>query len=250
MRPPTSGSVNLPRPVLLDQAKLLDTHLKTLSINEIMVAMKVSLSLAKTTSALIADWTESGSSQRAAIDSFLGDIYSGLQVPDWTTEDRDYANQCLRILSGLYGVLRPLDGIHPYRLEMGYRLAPAGFSNLYTYWGDSVARTLPQDSIIINLAALEYSKLVSPYIDKLRIISPMFLTISIKTGLPTFVVVHAKIARGAFAGWLVKNRIDDVSLLRSYRELGYNYSPELSTETVPVFICQKFLGLGLSVRLS
>ncbi|MBC7459477.1 peroxide stress protein YaaA, partial [Candidatus Saccharibacteria bacterium] len=83
-----------------------------------------------------------------------------------------------------------------------------------------------------------------------RIISPRFLTISPKTGQPTFVVVHAKIARGAFASWMIRGRIDDVTKLQNFDEIGYIYSDELSTRAVPVFVCQTFGGLGLSVRLT
>jgi len=249
MRPANINTEKLAQPQLIDKAKALSDYLKTLSSKQLIKTMQVSGKLADKTHDLIAGWTDNAASQRIAIDSFLGDIYSGLQVPDWTAEDREYANGCLRILSGLYGVIRPLDGIYPYRLEMGYRLPSKKFANLYNYWGDSVAKILPSNDLIINLAALEYSKVVTDYIDQTRVVAPSFLTINQQTNEPTFVVVHAKIARGAFAHWLIKNRVKDIAHLKDYGDLGYKYSQKLSQPNVPVFVCKNFGGLGLSLRL-
>ena len=249
MRPPVSDAVCDQGPDLIAKTKPLIKYLKTLPAKDVGSVMKISSKLATTTHELIASWTDEPTCQRAAIDSFLGDIYSGLQVLEWSNKDLEYANQHLRILSGLYGILRPQDGIYPYRLEMGYRLPDPKFKNLYSYWGASVAQTLPEDSTIINLAAVEYSRLVTPYVDERKVITPSFLTISPKTNEPTFVVVHAKIARGAFAGWLIRNQIDSPSQLQNFEELGYAYSKGLSTPNAPVFICKSFGGIGLSVRL-
>jgi cytoplasmic iron level regulating protein YaaA (DUF328/UPF0246 family) len=249
MRPPAENSAVTQIPVLLDKAKVLSAYLKTVSVEQIVKTMHVSPKLAEVTYTLTTSWTDETDQQRAALDSFIGDIYSGLQVLGWTDEDRDYANKTLRILSGLYGILSPLDGIYPYRLEMGYKLPDRRFSNLYTFWGDTIAATLPKDSPIINLAAMEYSKVITDYVDTSCVITPTFLTIHPKTHEPTFVVVHAKIARGAFARWLIKERITDTKLLPSFNDLGYAYNKELSTGSVPVFICESFGGIGLSVRL-
>lgn len=250
MRPPTKISKPLQTPELIDQAKNLDSYLKTLSANQIAKVMKVSSKLAAKTKELIGSWTDSPSDQRIAIDSFLGDIYSGLQVQTWSKTDRDYAEQHLRILSGLYGILKPLDGIYPYRLEMGYRLPNKQYTNLYNFWGDKIVKTLPKNQLIMNLSANEYSKVITDYIAEDKIISPIFLTYNQKTKQPTFVVVHAKIARGAFAGWLITNQVDDPAKLKNFTELGYEYNQELSTSNNPTFICKTFGGLGLSVRLT
>lgn len=249
MRPPTVKAQPLQKPELLEKAKTLDSYLKSLSATQLARTMHVSGKLADKTHSLIAGWTDSPNRQRVALDSFLGDIYSGLQVPGLTDEDRDYANQTLRILSGLYGILRPLDGIYPYRLEMGYKLPDKQFANLYDYWGETIAKTLPLTGLIVNLAAIEYSKVITDYIDNSRIITPTFLTTNQKTYQPTFVVVHAKIARGAFARWLIKNRINQINQLLDFQDLGYEFNEKLSTPSSPVFICQEFGGLGLSVRL-
>ncbi len=212
---------------------------------------------------------EDSSASLPALDIFLGDIYSGLQAQSFTPEDRHYANDHLFILSGLYGVLRALDEIQPYRLEMGYKLPGnthdplrPNITSLYDFWGDKIARQLPKNQPIINLSAVEYTKAVFPYIqgtkkikpldgfENTKIISPKFLTISSKTGEPTFVTVHAKIARGAYARWLIQNRIEDIGKLKDFKELGYKYDEGLSTPELPVFVAKEFKGLGLSVRLT
>lgn len=237
-------------PTSIDEARSLTDTLKSLSIGEVQYMMKTSSKLAEETKTLIGSWTDKPSKQRAAIDSFLGDIYSGLQVQGWSEEDRGYAQKNLRILSGLYGVLKPLDGIYPYRHEMGYKIPRAEYKSMYAFWGAKIADTLPDDGPIVNLTAVEYGKTVTKYVDADRIITPKFLTVSAKTGEPTFVTVHAKIARGAFARWLILHRIDKVGQLRRYSDLGYQFSESLSTALQPVYVCRKFEGLGLSVRLT
>jgi len=209
--------------------------------------MKISPTLAQKTHELYDAWPTHPES--AAIDSFVGDIYSGLQAGNLTAEDRRYAADRLRILSGLYGILRPLDAIRPYRLEMGYRLPADQYKNLYNFWGKKIAQHIPTKQTVINLAAVEYSKVITPYIDTTRVIAPRFLTMHPTTKEATFVVVHAKIARGAFAHWLLKQRIDDSARLPEFAEIGYRYDALLSTPQEPVFVCQEFGGKGLSMRL-
>jgi cytoplasmic iron level regulating protein YaaA (DUF328/UPF0246 family) len=250
MRPATNSKVRLSQPQLLPKAIELATYLKSLSIQEIKKSMQISDKLAEKTAEMIANWSSDPSCLRPAVDSFLGDIYSGLQVAGWDSYDRSYADQSLRILSGLYGILRPSDGIYPYRLEMGYKFPNKQYANLYNFWGNSIARQLPEQDSIVNLAANEYSKTVAQFVSEDRIYTPSFLTVSPKTKDPIFVVVHAKIARGAFANWLIKERIRKPELLSNYTDLGYKYDASLSTPNSPVFICRAFGGLGLSVRLS
>jgi cytoplasmic iron level regulating protein YaaA (DUF328/UPF0246 family) len=250
MRPAKKTTLHHPKPALIDAASQLANYLKTLSVDQIQSCMKVSSKLAVETHKKIQDFTVDEPWQRPAIDSFIGDIYSGLQVQTWSASDRKYAQKHLRILSGLYGILRPLDGIFPYRLEMGYRLPEEPYKNLYTFWGTSIADTVPASEPIINLSAVEYSKTITPFVDTARVITPKFLTVNAKTKEPTFVVVHAKIARGAFARWLIQNRIEKVQDIKKYNELGYVYNAELSSDLEPVFVCKEFGGLGLSVRLT
>lgn len=249
MKTPLNIGAVAQNPLLLGKAAQLAGYLKTLSVEQIAKSMQVSLPLAEKTKETIAVWTTDQKHQSLAIDSFVGDIYSGLQAASLNADDRVYANGTLRILSGLYGVLRPLDAICPYRLEMGYKLPNEPYKNLYSFWGEDIANTLPKQGKIINLTAVEYAKTITPYVDETRIVAPRFLTINPKTGEPGFVVVHAKIARGAFAHWLIKQRADDNIDLTAFNDLGYIYNKDLSTPSEPVFICKSFGGLGLSIRL-
>lgn len=250
MRAPQAGLARLRAPELIAKASQLGSYLKTLPIPAIVKIMGISTALATKTHEQIANWSAEPSKQSVAIDSFIGDIYSGLQVKEFSANDRAYADKTLRILSGLYGIIRPLDGICPYRLEMAYKLPDPKFSNLYKFWADSVANCLPKTGLIINLAAVEYSKVVTPFVSTERIITPRFYTQDPKTGEPKFVVVHAKIARGAFAKWLIKNRINKVEDLTKFNDLGYRHNVTLSTAQSPAFVCADFGGKGLSVRLA
>lgn len=246
---PKSLDKELSTPEFIEEAKILDEHLKKLDQESITNIMKISPNLAKTTQDKIKEWSSEGSKQTSAVDTFVGDIYSGLQVVNWTNSDKEYAQNNLRIISGLYGILKPYDGVKPYRLEMGYPLKFEKYKNLYEFWGKKLAQSLPNDDIIINLSAEEYTKTILSYVDQERVISPRFLTINPKTKEPTFVVVHAKIARGSFANWLIKQKADNQTDLTKFNDLGYRYYKSLSSPNQPVYICESFGGIGLSVRL-
>jgi cytoplasmic iron level regulating protein YaaA (DUF328/UPF0246 family) len=234
-------------PVFLHEAEQLATYLKTLSLHAIEKTMHVSPALAAKTKITIDAWQPKGGA--AAIDSFIGDIYSGLRAQELSPEEREYANDTLWILSGLYGFLRPNDEISPYRLEMGYRFDDPTFANLYTFWGAKIAEHIPSEGSIVNVSSVEYTKVVLPFVDEKRVITPNFLTINPKTGEPVFTAVHAKIARGAFARWLITTRIVDPQRFNEFNDLGYTYDKERSTLGTPTFICQEFKGIGLSIRL-
>jgi cytoplasmic iron level regulating protein YaaA (DUF328/UPF0246 family) len=250
MRSKTSDVVSYQKPQLLKQASELAKYIQTLSPQQLAKSMHFSDDMAEKTQQLMSSWTASPEKQLPAIDAFLGDIYSGLQVQIFSEEDRTFANDHLYILSGLYGVLRALDSIYPYRLEMGYRLPDEPYKNLYTFWNDSIAKCIPNDQPVINLSAVEYTKAVLPYLPNVKVVSPKFMTLDPKTDEPKFTVVHAKIARGAFARWLIQQRVDSLDNLKDFKDLGYEYNSELSTTEVPVFICKEFKGIGLSVRLT
>lgn len=249
MRRAGANGVDLHRPLLLEQARQLAAYLKTLSPDQLAKTMQISASLAEKTRTLLAEWTDAPEAQSPAVDSFVGDIYSGLRANELSPDDRRYADETLRILSGLYGILRPLDGIAPYRLEMGYKLPDPPFANLYTFWGESIAACLPSEGPIVNLAAAEYARVVTRYVDGARIVTPKFLTVNPKTGEPGFVVVHAKIARGAFARWLITRRVQHVADLPQFAELGYCFDESLSAPAEPTFVAETFEGKGLSIRL-
>lgn len=248
MRTPKERLAPLGRPAFLSRATELVNVWRGVTSAQLESYMHISRSKADEVAQLYASWSTNENRQIPAIDAFIGDIYSGLQVHTWSLQDRAYAQQHLLILSGLYGGLRACDGVMPYRLEMGYKL-PDGCS-LYAFWGDAIAKLVPPGTdYILNLSAVEYTKALLPHLD-VPVITPKFLTISPKTGQPTFVAVHAKIARGAFARWVIQNKIDNASLLKRFAELGYEYHEATSTTEQPVFICKQFKGLGLSVRLT
>lgn len=241
-----ASSFNRQLPTLQAQASQLAGYLRSLSPEDIQRVMKISKPMSIKTHALLQQWSGDAATL-PAIDLFLGDIYSGLQAHTFTEKDRAYANDHLFILSGLYGVLRALDEIQPYRLEMGYKLPD--HPSLYAFWGNKIAEQLPKHQTIINLSAVEYTKAVFPHIKGEKIISPKFLTVSPKTGEPVFVTVHAKVARGAFARWIIKERIESINDIQRFSDLGYAFSKSLSSDAVPVFVAQEFKGIGLSIRL-
>jgi cytoplasmic iron level regulating protein YaaA (DUF328/UPF0246 family) len=249
MRVRASAARTTGTPALIDKAEELVGFLRTVAPRQLAKVMTVSADLADRTHEEYVAWQPTG--EAPAVESFTGDIYSGLQVDSFTAADRRYADQHLRILSGLYGILRPFDAISPYRLEMGYRLPAGPYANLYRFWGSSIASQLPATGRIVNLAANEYSRTVLPYVDADRVVTPKFLTVDAKSGQPKFVVVHAKIARGTFARWLITQRIRDTArALQSFGEIGYAYDPSLSTPSEPCYVAQEFGGKGLSVRLT
>jgi cytoplasmic iron level regulating protein YaaA (DUF328/UPF0246 family) len=244
-----SGQVSgYQRPLLMNEAEILASYIKNLSVDDLAKAMHLSKKMSSNTWNTWQAWDESHNGL-PAIDAFLGDIYSGLQSKSFTLGDRSFANKHLYIISGLYGALRALDSIKPYRLELGYKLPRNPYDNLYKFWGDKIANQLPANKKIINLSSNEYAKVVLPYFPSSEIITPKFMTLN-EAGQPVFVTVHAKISRGAFAGWLIKNRIDKVEDLNAFSELNYKFDKTLSSPQEPVFICKTFGGIGLSVRLS
>lgn len=237
------------RPLFIDEAFSIQHALAEYSVPQIQTLMHISEPLAVKTKTTIESWLSNTTPASPAIDSFIGDIYSGLRSDDFNNEDREYANSHLRILSGLYGILRPLDAIHPYRFEMGYRLPLAPHTSMYEFWGNRIAQSLPQNELIVHASSQEYIKVVEPYIDEKRIITPKFLTVHPAKQMPLFVAVHAKIARGAYARWIIKNRIESINDLPLFSDLGYQYDSTQSSPTKPVYIAVEFKGIGLSQRL-
>jgi uncharacterized protein len=235
------------RPEFLEQAQELRSYVASLSVTQIEKVMRISPKAAERTAELYTQRFEAGTAT-PAVETFRGDIYSGLRALDWELDEREFAQDHLRILSGLYGILRPFDGILPYRLEAGYRLPDDAYKNLYMFWGKRLAETIPPNGPIINLTSAEYGKLITPYVDAGRLITPQFLTIDAK-GEPMFVVVHAKIARGALARWFIKRGQNTAVGVEEFNDLGYVYRPDLSTDSAPVFVAERFQGTGLSQRL-
>lgn len=249
-----SGSVRAESTPELDgEASELAKWLKTLSKSELGDIMELNSEKKVAEVHDLVQEYDASDNGVAAIEGFVGDIYSGLQLPGWGVDDLQYAHEHMRILSGLYGILRPLDGISPYRLEMGYKFRERKLLNLhknmYEFWGGKVSEVLPKDGLIIDLTAKEYSRVIKDELKKRTVIEPKFLTVNKSSGEAKQVIVHTKVARGAFARWIIQNRIEDSSKLKNFAEIGYKYSSKMSTGSQPVFIAKEFKGIGLSIRL-
>lgn len=182
----------------------------------------------------------SRAARRPAIRAFAGDVYRGFDAMSADPETIDFAQDHLRILSGLYGLLRPLDEIRPYRLEMGTRWAPGG-GKLTGHWGDKVAKALASDlradgsKLLINLASNEYFAVVKGQLPKsMRIIAPDFRVRTPK-GLQ-FQSFTAKVARGAMARWLCQERVADPAALPSFAADGWRFDADGSNPDKPLFV--------------
>lgn len=179
--------------------------------------------------------------ERPAIRLFAGDVYRGFDAKSADEDTLAFAQEHLRILSGLYGVVRPLDGIRPYRLEMGTAWAPKG-GKLTDHWGRKVARAVLEDlkadgsGILLNLASNEYYAVVGPQLPKkgVRVITPDFRVRTAK-GLQ-FQSFAAKVARGTMARWVCEERLDDPSALNGFDRDGWRYEPEGSVADKPLFV--------------
>lgn len=228
------GDHDLPEttPRFLDKAQQLNTVLRTLTPKQLQSVMHISAKLAAETHERIMNWNPTDGTPTWY--TFVGDVYKGLKVHELTKEEVTFAQEHLATLSGLYGILRPLDTVHPYRLELMYKLSGKGFKNLYDFWGGSVAKTIPKDEPVINLASEEYIKLVRPYLAKDQVITPWFF--QTKDGQPDFQTVHAKMARGAMARFIAQQRVNNPTDLKDFNLNGYYYSKELSKPLKPAFI--------------
>ena len=204
--------------------------------------MRLSPKLAALNHQRFHDWRPDFSTPdaRQAIFAFRGDVYLGLDVGRYTARDLNYAQRHLRILSGLHGLLRPLDCIRPYRLEMGTSLTVNRRKDLYAFWGYKITETLNDDlsgqkpAILVNLASNEYFSAVSPEKIDARIINPVFKDTS--RGGYRVLSFFAKRARGEMATWLVQNRIKRVKDIIHFNLSGYRYSGQHSSPGNPTFI--------------
>jgi cytoplasmic iron level regulating protein YaaA (DUF328/UPF0246 family) len=178
--------------------------------------------------------------EKPAALAFAGDTYQGLEAGSLDADEMAFAQEHLRILSGLYGVLRPLDAIQPYRLEMGSRLKTGRGSSLYDYWGDRIAQALNAQAealgtdVLINCASQEYFGAVDLNALKPRVITPVFL--EEKNGEAKIVSFYAKKARGAMARFIIQHRLTSPEGLRDFDSGGYAYRPDLSDGDRWVFL--------------
>jgi cytoplasmic iron level regulating protein YaaA (DUF328/UPF0246 family) len=221
----------------ISQSKKLVTAARKLSRKELMEFMDISEKLAELNHQRFKNWQPPFSTENAkqAVFAFTGDVYDGLDATTLKKRDINFAQSHLRILSGLYGLLRPLDLIQPYRLEMGRPLETRSAQNLYEFWRDTITDTLNTEKgdVLVNLASQEYFKAIDAGKLEKEIVSPVFK--DEKNGKLKIISFYAKKARGTMARYLIKNRIADMDGMLGFSEDGYAYNPELSKPNKPVF---------------
>jgi cytoplasmic iron level regulating protein YaaA (DUF328/UPF0246 family) len=229
------------QPALLDQSQLLIRQLRKLSPVDISKLMSISDQLAVLNATRYAEWTLPFSPDNAkqALLAFNGDVYEGLDAATLAPADLKFAQTHLRILSGLYGLLRPLDLMQPYRLEMGTRLVNPRGKDLYAFWGERIADALnallleTKSNALINLASEEYFKSVKPKALAVPVIQPVFEDWS--AGKFKVVSFYAKRARGLMARFAIQQRMKAPAGLKKFSGEGYCYDAEASTEKHWVF---------------
>ncbi len=228
-------------PELTDYSKQLIDVCRKLTPADVSSLMKVSDKIAALNVARFEQWSETFTQENArqAIFAFKGDVYTGLDALSLSQDGLDYAQQHLRMLSGLYGLLKPLDLMQPYRLEMGTRLSNPKGSNLYQFWGNIITEKLNQaiqaqgDNVLVNLASNEYFKSVKPKSLDAQIITPIFK--DCKNGQYKVISFYAKKARGMMARYIIENRIESVADLTKFDTAGYYFCEQESTPTDLVF---------------
>ena len=237
---PITQSATLPR--FMDQSALLVEDARGLDPDAIRALMGVSEQIAHLNHERFMNWQSESNSDNAkqAVLAFKGDVCTGLQAETLSEDDLDFAQTRLRILSGLYGLLRPLDLMQPYRLEMGLKFANQRGKNLYEFWGEQLTDTLNADlvsaktDVLINLASNEYFKAVKPKLLNADIITPQFK--DLKNGQYKMISFFAKKARGVMARYIIDNRITEPEALKSFSEAGYYYSDAQSQGDQWVFL--------------
>lgn len=226
------------RPAFHAEAMELASVAQRLTVGDLQKLMKISEPLAKLNADRFAEFGTMP--EKPAALAFAGDTYQGLEAGSLEPDEMEWAQDHFRILSGLYGLLRPRDAIQPYRLEMGSRLKTARGKTLYEYWGDTLAETLNAQAeaiatdTLINCASQEYFGAVDRDALRLRVITPVFM--EEKAGTPKVVSFYAKKARGAMARFVIQHRLTDPEALKAFDTGGYRYDDEMSTGDGPVFL--------------
>ena len=229
-------------PSLLSKSKTLINILKEKEPNEISSLMNISDKLALLNNNRYKSWKglkKESDNSKQAIFVFKGDVYQGLDIDSFEKIDLEYSQNHLRLLSGLYGLLKPLDIIEPYRLEMGTKLKTNKGKNLYEFWGQDICNEIEKDlktiksNTIINLASNEYFDSVKNINETSNIISPVFKDFS--KGKYKIISFYAKKARGLMAAWILKNKIKEDEL-NNFNSDGYYFSQEESSQNSPVFL--------------
>ncbi|NHB60190.1 peroxide stress protein YaaA [Photorhabdus sp. RW14-46] len=229
------------QPELLNQSKQLISICRELTPAQIASLMGISDKLASLNAARFGEWHADFTplNARQAILAFKGDVYTGMQAESFSDKDFDFAQDHLRILSGLYGVLRPLDLMQPYRLEMGIKLENKRGKDLYAFWGDLITEKLNEaleqqgDNVLVNLASDEYFKSVNTKKLAGKIIKPVFL--DEKNGKYKIISFYAKKARGLMSRFIIQNQLTQIDRLVEFNLDGYAFDESLSKGNELVF---------------
>lgn len=230
------------QPQYLDHSQELITQLRELTPAQIGELMHLSDKLSGLNAARFGSWNPAFTLENAkqALLAFKGDVYTGLQAETLSEKELSYAQEHLRMLSGLYGLLRPLDLMQPYRLEMGTKLANARGKDLYAFWGTRISEWLNEalaeqgDDLLLNLASTEYFSAVKRSALKARIIDTEFK--DWKNGQYKIISFYAKKARGMMSRFVISEQINTPDALKQFDVSGYRYSSELSSDTKLVFL--------------
>jgi len=229
-------------PMFLNDADRIVDWMRLMSVEEISTQLKVSSSIARLTFERIQQWNLpfTDANSLPAIFYFRGDVFTGLDANALSEPEVYFSQNSVRILSALYGVLRPLDLMQPYRLDMGLKFKLGKFNNLYDYWGDRLLVDIEKElnnhevTVLINLASQEYYKAVGSISNRFRVITPIFYDVA--KGKPRIVAIHAKRARGLMTRFIIKNRIEEPDQLKLFQEEGYIYSPNASSGDAWAFV--------------
>ena len=227
------------QPQFLEHSEKLNKKLKTLSRKKLADLMSISDDLASLNYDRNQEWQTPFNPENAkqAIYAFTGAVFQGIDVNSLTEEKLPLLQESLRILSGLYGVLKPLDLIQPYRLEMGTKLKVGRKDNLYKFWDDTVANALNEeladDELLINLASSEYFKVIPKKVLKVPMITPVFK--DFKNGQYKTIMTYAKMARGYMVRYIIDHNVTTLEELKGFDVEGYGISEELSSGNDLVF---------------
>jgi len=238
---PAKTSLSATRPRFDADTKTLAKLAKTKTAADLKKLMHISDNLAELNAERFQAFNLDGQSNsaKAAGLAFDGDVYWGLEAKSLSDDDLEYAQDHLRILSGLYGVLRPMDAIQPYRLEMGTKFENARGKNLYEFWADTLAPSLinelktHDDNTIVNLASNEYFKAAKTKALTSPIISAKFM--EDKDGKSRPIQYYTKFGRGLMARWIIQNRVDRAEGLKDFNAGGYKFDPARSTDDTLVY---------------
>lgn len=225
------------QPYFLNESQELIKELARKTPSELQAMMKISGNLAQLNAVRFKQWhlPFNEDNARQAVLAFNGDVYDGLKAKEMTARELAYAQQHLFILSGLHGILRPLDLIQPYRLEMGSKFKTENWNSLYDFWGNKVTEVLnaTNDPVLINLASQEYFKVIRAENLNATVITPVFK--ELKGDKLRTVSFYAKKARGMLSRFILQHRIEDPEHLKAFDEDGYRYHESLSDEANWVF---------------